>query len=428
MLIQTPRGTKDILPEDQKYFQFIQKKVDGQAEINGFEKIDTPIFEYQSLFTHGLGEDSDIVEKEMYQVARFGQKSEEKEKLILRPEGTAGVVRAYIEHGMKSWPQPVPLYYFGPMFRYNRPQKGRFRQFWQFGFELIGAEDPASDARLISLVYALIKSLKLDDATILVNSIGCKNCRPNIKTGLADFFAKKKTVLCQDCQKRASKNPFRILDCKNESCQKIAKLTPPIIDQLCEACQDHFKQVLEFLDEAEVPYDLDPTLVRGLDYYTRTCFEVVLKSDIRRQNSLGGGGRYDELVKLYGGNPTPAIGVAFGVERIIDTLKAKNIKPDETEKAQVFIAQLGEKAKKKTIALLEIFQNEGIVARAALTKNNLKSQLKNADNLAVPITIIIGQREVMDGTAIIRDMKGGIQEVVEQEAVLDKIKRKLNIK
>ncbi len=429
MILQTPRGTKDILPEDQRYFKFIQEAVERQAGINGYEKIETPIFEYQSLFTKAIGEDSDIVEKEMYEVKRLGEeRSDEKEKLILRPEYTAGVVRAYIEHGMKAWPQPVQLYYFGPVFRYNRPQKGRLREFWQFGFELLGADDPATDARIISLAYSLCKSLHLADCVILVNSIGCRSCRPNLKAALKDFFSKKKAVLCEDCKRRLEANPFRILDCKNKTCQKLTSQAPPLVDQLCLKCKDHFKQVLEFLDEAEIPYDLEPTLVRGLDYYTKTCFEVVLKSDLTRQNSLGGGGRYDELIKLYGGPNTPATGMAFGVERMVDALKKQKVQIKEAKKPQIFIAQLGEKAKKKAVNLLDLLQGEGIPARAALAKSGLRSQLKMANTLDAAITVIIGQREVVDGTAIIRDMKEGVQEVVEQEEILDRIKRKLGLK
>jgi histidyl-tRNA synthetase len=432
MLIQAPRGTKDLLPDDFKYYKFIENTIDAQAEINGFERIETPAFEYESIFLKSLGDTSDIVEKEMYEVKRFSNQgskdNDEKEKLVLRPEGTASIVRAYIEHGMKTWTQPVQLYYFSPMFRYDRPQKGRMRQFWQFGFEQIGSSDPGSDARMISLAHSICKALRLDDAIILVNSLGCKNCRPNLKVFIKEFFEKKKVGLCKDCQKRLTKNPFRILDCKEKSCQKIAKTMPPIVDRLCEECKDHFKQVLEFLDEAEVSYDLDPRLVRGLDYYTRTIFEVVEKGDTSRQNTLMGGGRYDNLIEAYGEKSTPAIGFASGVERIIEVLKKKNIKIEDAEKPQVFIAQLGEKAKRKAITLLELLQNEGIRSKAALSKNNLKSQLHIADKFGVSQTIIIGQREVMDGTAIIRDMKEGIQEVVEQEELLDRLKRKLDLK
>lgn len=431
MVLKTPRGTKDILPEDQRYFKFIQNIVERQTEINGYEKIETPIFEYESLFRKGTGKDSEIVQKEMYQVKRLaqeGSRDKEEERLILRPEYTPGIARAYIEHGMKSWPQPVQLYYFGPVFRYNRPQKGRLRQFWQFGFEQIGISDPAADARMISLAYSICKALRLKDIVILVNNIGCSSCRPILKAALKDFFEKKKAVLCEDCKRRLEKNTFRILDCKNKICQKLTSQAPPAIDQLCGKCKEHFRQVLELLDEAEVPYDLEPALVRGLDYYTKTTFEVVTKSDIQRQNALGGGGRYDDLIKLYGGPDVPAIGMAFGVERITDVLKSRKIKLEESEKPQIFIAQLGEKAKKKTVSLLELLQDEGILVRAALSKDSLKSQLKMADKLEVPITIILGQREVMDGTAIIRDMEEGVQEVVEQEEILDRIKRKLGMK
>lgn len=437
MLLQTPKGTKDILPEDQKYYNFIQEEVEKQSEINGFEKIETPLFEYASLYTRALGEDSDVVEKEMYQVSRFGadndakkslDKARDKEKIVLRPEYTAGIVRSYIEHGMINQPQPVQLYYMGPVFRYSKPQKGRLRQFWQVGFELIGAPDPSTDARLISLVYSLGRSLRLKNLTLLVNSIGDKKCRPNLKAVLKDYYSKKRAVLCDDCQKRIDNNPFRLLDCKNPSCQKLAKSAPPLIDYLCVACKDHFKQTLEFLDEAEVPYDIDPHLVRGLDYYTKTVFELVQKNDTKRQNSIAGGGRYDELIEQYDQKATPAIGVSFGVERIINLLKSQKIKIVEAEKPQVFIAQLGEEAKKKTLNILEILQKDDIKVRSALSKSTLKSQLKLADKLDVKVTIIVGQREVLDGTVILRDMKEGIQEVVEYNKFLKRLKERLDIK
>lgn len=430
MLLQTPKGTKDILPDDFKFYQFIEKEVAKQAEINGFEKIETPYFEYQNLYNRALGGDSDIVAKEMYQVKRLADDSkiDEDQKLVLRPEYTAGIVRAYIEHGLKNQPQPIQLYYFGPVFRYSQPQKGRLRQFWQFGFELIGAGDPSTDARLISLVYSLFKALRLENCNILINSLGNKNCRHNLKEVIQNYYSKKRAALCDDCQKRIEKNPFRLLDCKETSCQKIAKSAPPLIDHLCEACKDHFRQTLEFLDEAEVPYDLEPRLVRGLDYYTRTVFEVIQKSDTKRQNALAGGGRYDELIELYGEKATPAIGVAFGTERIIEILKQQKTKIEIGEKPQIFIAQLGEEAKKKTLGILDKLQKEDLKVRSALSKSTLKSQLKLADKLGVKITLIVGQREVLDGTVIIRDMKEGVQEVVDEKNFLERLKAKLGSK
>jgi histidyl-tRNA synthetase len=432
-ILQPPRGMKDVLPEEQKFWRFIKKIVNKNAEINGYERIDTPIVESARLFSRSIGEETDIVEKEMFYVGRGTQEGvarhgeeDEGDLLVLRPEGTAGIARAYIEYGMRTWPQPVQLFYVGPMFRYNRPQKGRLRQFYQFGFESLGTDDPTIDARLISMGYSIFKEMTLEKKiTIKINTIGCAKCRPNIDEVLRNYYLRRVDLLCEDCQRRLEKNPLRLLDCKEKSCQDLFSEAPQIIDNVCGACTEHFKNVLEFLDDQDVPYDLEPRLVRGLDYYTRTTFEFVAKDDERRQNSFGGGGRYDSLIDLLGEKETPAIGMAFGIERIINLLKQEKIKVTDEEKVKVFVVQLGEAGKKQAVEVLNQLQKNNIPAQAALSRSTIKSQLKMAGNLGARFTIIIGQKEAMDKTAIIRDMKEGIQEIVDQEIVIAKLKEKL---
>jgi len=427
--MQTVRGTSDILPEDQRYWNFIFNVINSSAEINGFEKIETPIIEYLGLFEKGTGETTEVVSKQMFEVKRLSNEpSDDKEKQVLRPEITPGIVRAYLNHGMNQWPQPVQVFSIGPCFRYEKPQAGRYRQFWQGDFESFGTDDPATDARMISLAWGIIKDLRIRNVKLEINTIGCSNCRSQVLDSLTNYFSKKKAILCKDCLSRYNKNPLRILDCKKVNCQKATKDMIPMKDQVCEHCQDHFSQVIDFLKDSNVPYSISNNLVRGFDYYTRTIFEIGLKSDIKRQSTLLGGGRYDNLIETYGGRPTPAIGFGFGIERIINIIKRQKIKVEIAEKTQVFVAQLGEDAKRKALTILEWLKTEGISARAALSKNTLKSQLKMADKLKAEYAIIIGQREFLDGTAIIRSMNEGIQEVVDQEKLMDKLKEKLHLK
>jgi histidyl-tRNA synthetase len=424
LILQPPRGMKDVLPEDQKYWRYIKKIVNQNAAINGYERIDTPIVEYAEIFSKGIGKETDIIEKEMFFVGRSGEGDEA--DLVLRPEGTAGIARAYIQYGMKTLPQPVQLFYIGPMFRYDRPQAGRLRQFYQFGFETIGSDDPTIDARLIAMGYNIFKELGLEKKiTIKINTIGCIKCRPNIDEILRNYYLRRNDLLCQDCKRRLDKNPLRLLDCKEKSCQGLLSEAPQIIDNVCGVCSEHFKNVLEFLDGQEVPYDLEPKLVRGLDYYTRTTFEFINKNDERRQNALGGGGRYDGLIAKFGDKETPAIGMAFGFERIINLLKLEKIQVADEARVKVFVVQLGEAGKKQAVEVLNQLQKESIPAQAALSRSTIKSQLKLAGKLGARFTIIIGQKEAMDKTAIIRDMKEGIQEVVDQEIVIAKLKEKL---
>lgn len=423
--IQKPRGMKDILPEEQKYWQFISDIVDKRCRSFNLDKIETPIIESKELFVRAIGETTDIVEKEIYEVRRASEreidKEDDKDQLVLRPEYTAGVVRAYLEQGMQSWPQPVKLYSLGPLFRYDRPQKGRYRQFWQFNLEVLGDANPLTDALLILLIWQIFQDLELKkDIIVAINSIGCKSCRPKIKKKIVDYYKKYREALCLNCQRRLEINPLRLLDCKENKCQKIATGSPQIIDNLCVDCKKHFMQVLEYLDELSIPYDLNPRLVRGLDYYTRTTFEIRDIKDKERQFSLGGGGRYDNLVELYGGKSTPAIGFAAGMERIIDKIKELKIKAPELEGADVYLVQIGDKAKKKALPLISELGEKGVKVSCALGKESLKAQLKNANKMQAKFALIIGQREALDKTVIIRNMEEASQETIDLKD-LDKI-------
>jgi histidyl-tRNA synthetase len=417
------KGMKDVMPMDQKYWNYLRKVMNKLAHNYNYDRIDTPIVEFTNLFKRSVGNYTDIVEKEMYS---FEDKGEE--KITLRPEMTAGVVRAYIQHGMVNQTQPVKFFYMGQCFRYDKPQAGRQRQFWQIGYEAIGEEAPIIDAQLINIGYSLLKTLHLP-AIVQINSLGCMECRPLYHEVLLDFLKSKKKQLCEDCKRRVSKNPLRVLDCKEEGCQNAIADAPQQVDHLCDDCRTHFVSVLEYLDELEIVYNLDPKIVRGLDYYTRTCFEYTLEdADESRQSVLGGGGRYDGLVEELGGRPTPAVGFAMGVERIIRELRRQDIKVPEIKKYDVFVAQLGKEARKKCITLYEELLKDGVKVVESFSKDGIKTQLELANKMGVTYTIIIGQKEIVDGTALIRDMENGIQETVDFAKVVSNIKKRLKTK
>jgi len=421
---QSPTGMHDILPEEHKYFQKIYDVCQDVAAFYGFQRIETPILEETELFSKGIGLATDIVGKQMFTLRTKGG-----DCLTLRPEGTAPVVRAYIEKGMQNLPQPVKLWYFGPFFRYEHPQAGRFRQFWQFGFEVLGEENSVLDAQIIQIFYNILKELRLKNLIVEVNSIGDSQCRPYYKKLLASFFRSRESALCLDCRRRLRENPLRILDCKEEKCQQIRSQAPQILDHLCENCHKHFKEVLEFLDELELPYHLNPYLVRGLDYYTKTVFEIIQDSpEEKAWGSLAAGGRYDTLVKLLGGRPAPAVGGAAGVERMIQLMKAKAIRFPKIKEAEIFLAQLGNLAKRKSLKLIEDFKEAEILIAESLGRDSLKAQLKIADRVGVKYTLILGQKEALEGKIIIRDMKTGRQEIVKLDKAVKEVGKKLKTK
>lgn len=410
----------DILPEDDVYFQRILNVAKEIAEFYQFQKIETPILENTEIFAKGTGMATDIVQKQMFTLKTRGG-----DYLTLRPEFTPGIVRAFIEHGMYNLPQPVKLYSSGPVFRYEHPQAGRYRQFHQFNLEVFGETGSVIDALLIQIFYNILKELKLKGLTIQVNSIGDSQCRPYYKKILVGYFKNRQAALCLDCRRRLRENPLRIMDCKEEKCQRIASTAPQIIDHLCEECHRHFREVLEFLDENGLPCQLNSCLVRGLDYYTKTVFEISATNAEGSQNALVGGGRYDGLVRLLAGRQTPAAGGAMGVERVIELMKASQIQLRKAIAPQVFLAQLGALAKRKSLKLMEDFRKEGIAVAESLGRDSLKAQLKAADKMEVKYTLILGQMEVLAGNIIVRDMFGGGQEKIKLEKAVEEIAKRL---
>lgn len=419
--LQSPKGMRDILPEDQKYFRHIGKKSDTLLEYYGFERIDTSILESVDLFLRSVGQSSDIVEKEIYTLKTKGG-----DTLALRPENTASVVRAYIENGMNVRPHPVKLSYWGPMFRHDQPQQGRYRQFYQLGIESIGDSSEAVDAELIFLGYKLLDMLGLDNYNVHINSLGDSMCRPIYIKSLKDYYKNRLRKVCNTCRNRFKVNTLRLLDCKEPECIELAKEAPQIVDFLDDACRSHFKHVLEFLDEAKVPYILNSRLVRGLDYYTRTVFEFLPDEEGGNQSAVIAGGRYDKLIEMLGGHKTPASGWAMGIDRVVMALKAKGVHiPDLLPKPKVFLVQLGEAAKRKSLNLYESFRKAGIEAKSSIGRDSIKSQLRIANRLGAKFALIFGQKEALDGTIILREMETGVQETVPLEKIVDEVKKRL---
>lgn len=421
--LQSPKGMHDILPEEQKYWRFILKKAESIIEDYGFEKIDTPVVEYTDLFLRGVGENTDIVEKEMYSFKTKGG-----DDLSLRPEGTAGIARSYIENGMQVRPHPVKLYYYGPMFRHDQPQAGRYRQHWQLGVETIGDSSEIVDAELIFLGYKILESLGLKNYNVHLNSLGDAQSRAVYLRALKDFYKSRLKKVCGQCKNRFKKNTLRMLDCKEESCREVSKDAPPILDFLGDDAKRHFKRLIEILDECKIPYLLDQRLVRGQDYYTHTIFEFIPEPEEGKdsQLALGGGGRYDRLIDMFGGPRTPAAGWALGLDRVVMALKQNEINvPQIGIKPKVFLAQLGDAAKKKSLTLFENLRKAGIEVKSSLGRDSIKSQLRIANRYGVKYTLIFGQKEALEGSIIIREMDTGIQETVLLEKVVDEMKKRL---
>jgi histidyl-tRNA synthetase len=413
---QTPKGVHDILPDDHEYHTFLKKVVRHRARQAGFRRITTPIFEYTELFKRGIGDESDIVSKEMYTF-----QDQKGRSLTLKPEGTAGVVRSYIQDGLNKLPQPVLLYYFEPHFRYDRPQKGRYRQFWQFGFEVIGESDPALDAQVIQLANKINEDLGVDGIFKLqINTIGTPESRKKYIQVLQDYYFGKERSLCENCNNRLTKNPLRLLDCKQEDCRILAELAPSMRDSLDKESLAYHEELKGYLEELNIEYEENSKLVRGLDYYTRTVFEFWDK-DAGSQNAIGGGGRYDGLIELLGGQNTPAVGYAAGVERIIANMKREKIRVPSKDDLHVFVAQLGVEAKRKCLPLIEELREVGIKTMGALGKGSINIQLRLADKFKVDYAVLIGITEVREGTAIIRNMSKGVQETVKMGDVTKRL-------
>lgn len=433
--LHTPRGMHDILPDEAPLREKLKHVASSIAGFYGFGMIETPILEHEELFTRGIGRSTELVEKEMYVLRTRGG-----DRLALRPEGTAGVCRAYIQHGMINWPIPVKLWYWGPMFRHDAPQQGRLRQFWHAGFEYLGEEHAAVDAELIQVTVKILEEFGIKNLRVEVNSIGCNQCRAAYKMALKAYYRFRVRRLCSDCSKRFHENPLRLLDCKNEVCALMKKDAPEIVERLCEACHDHFKKLLEFLSDLNYPYLLNPHLVRGLDYYNRTVFEIFPETTLvathavstanRVQNnpleglSIAGGGRFDYLIEMLGGPKTPAVGSAIGIERVIAVLNMIGAKSPERAKPYVFLIQLGDLAKKQSLKLIEEFREANIKLAASLGRDSIKAQLKVADRMGVPMALILGQKEAFDETIILRDMQSGVQETMPVNKIVEVVKNK----
>lgn len=415
---QSVRGMYDLLPEISERFDSLARSFSKQAQNAGFKHIETPLVEDTAVFVRAVGTETDVVSKEMY---TFTDRSDN--SITLRPEATAGVVRAYIEHGMGSLPQPVKLYYQGPMFRYDRPQAGRQRQFFQYGVEVFGESAPSVDAQVITLAMRYFREIGLVNVSLQVNSIGDAICRPKYKKALLEYLEKHSKDLAEDDKARLKTNPMRVLDSKAPGTQKIVADAPQFLNFLCEDCQNHFAGVLEYLDTLGIAYELNPQLVRGLDYYSRTVFEFYGERG-GAQASLGGGGRYDGLVELLGGAKTPAVGFALGLERIALELVASGVTKDEVKDQRVYVASLGEPARLAAFQLIEELLNQGIAASGAVDRDGIGSQLERANKLNVPYALIIGQKEVQEGTVLLRDMTSGAQEVLKSETVVAELGRR----
>lgn len=399
LITKAPKGTQDLTPEKTRRWQSAEQVLISEARLNGFGEIRTPAFEHTELFQRGMGDVTDVVEKQMYTFEDKGGRS-----VTLRPEGTAGAVRAMLENGLYNAGYPVKLYYNLPCYRYEKPQAGRMREFRTFGVEVFGAAEPLADAQIIAMAMSAFKRLGLEDVGLQLNSIGCPECRREYHKALKDYFTANKDKLCDTCLSRLDRNPLRILDCKNPECKGLAKDAPVITDYLCADCRKHFGKVQEYLTALGIEYELDPGLVRGLDYYTRTVFEFPSKS---LGFALGGGGRYDGLVEEMGGSPTPGLGFGLGMDRIMLALEEGRVEFPEEDKCEVYIAAMGDKAQVKALALTDTLHRCGITADCDICGRGLKAQMKYAGKIGAKFSMVLGEDELSSGQAVLKDMSGG---------------------
>lgn len=416
MAIAGIRGFKDILPGDVEKWQFIENKAREVFEDFGFREIKIPILEKTELFARSIGQDTDIVKKEMYSF-----EDRKGESLTLRPEATASVLRAYIEHSMYRGEPIQKLYCMGPMFRYERPQKGRYRQFHQINAEVLGVADPKMDVEIVVMLSHLLKRLGLKEINLEINSLGCSRCRPRFKEALVPFFGAHLNKLCTDCRQRLVVNPLRIMDCKIETCNDLVSSAPLILDFLCHDCLTHFDAVKGMLGLFEISYVVNPRIVRGLDYYTRTAFEITTPL-LGAQNAIAGGGRYDNLLKELGGPDLPGIGFAIGVERLVLLLENRN---DLVRYPKVFVAALGSETKSKAFELSMALRLKGVWTEMDYEDKSLKSQMRRANKLKANYTLIIGEQELESGSAILKDMESGKQVEVNLGGGADELLQKL---
>ncbi len=420
LALQTVRGMRDVLPGDQAYWQQIRKIFEKRSVEYGFSRIDTPIIELESLFAKAIGKDTDIINSELY---TFNAKSGD--RVALRPELTASVVRAYIQHGMTILPKPIKLFSMGPVYRYDKPGEGRYREFHQAEFNIFGEDDAILDAQVMQIAHRVLRSLGIKNIQFRVNSIGTAESRKEYLKLLTAYFRSKKSKLPSKYRDMINTNPMRIFDAKDDKCMQVCAGAPQAIDHLDKESREHFKNLLEYLDELDLSYIIDSRLVRGLDYYTRTVFEISVADEQGFRHSLGGGGRFDELVELFGGEPTPAIGFAFGIDRLIMEMKRVKAKKYKESQPRVFLAQLGDLAKKKSLQLFADIEQSGILVAESFGRGALKAQLRYASKLGVDLTLIVGQQEALDDTVIVKNMVTGTQETITKDKAVAFVKKNL---
>ena len=416
MLTNAPRGTKDILPDTVGDWLYVEDNIRSLCRRFGYQEIRTPMFEHTELFQRGIGEGTDVVDKEMYTFTDRGDRS-----ITLRPENTASAVRAYLQNKLYAENALTKLFYIGSMFRYDRPQAGRMREFHQFGVEAIGESNPAVDAEIILLAMKLLQGLGLNDLELYINSVGCPTCRAKYRTMLQDFFRDKLDDLCEDCRSRFDRAPMRILDCKKDAEKPYMKAAPKITDCLCDECSDHFQKLQKHLTKAGVKFELDPRLVRGLDYYTKTAFEVKYPP-LGAQSAVAGGGRYDGLIEEMGGNPTPAVGFATGLERVLLALEKQGLLPDNNRSVDVYVVALGEAAQEEAFKLVMELRDAGFSAAVDYAGRSMKAQMKQANKLGAKFAAIMGDDELSEGVVMLRDMAGSEQEKVPVNELINKLK------
>lgn len=415
MLTKAPRGTRDILPDEVYKWNYVEKEFSELCKRFGYKEIRIPVFEHTELFQRGVGNTTDIVQKEMYTFLDKGGRS-----ITLRPEGTAGVVRSYIEHGMSSLPQPVKLFYQISAYRYEKVQAGRYREFHQFGVELLGAKSPSADAEVISILALYFDRLGIKNLELNINSIGCPECRSKYNEILKDYLKDKIDSMCPTCQDRYNRNPLRILDCKEEKCQEVVKNAPSLLDHICDECKKHFEAVLERLSIMGIPFNVDKGIVRGLDYYTKTVFEFVSKN-IGSQGTVCGGGRYDGLVEDCGGAPTPGIGFALGVERLLLELNSQGIEIPEPEAPDIYITSIGNKADLICEKLARQLREKNITCIKDIMDRSIKAQMKYADKIGARYVLVLGDNEIESNKAELRDMETGDTKVISLDTLVDRL-------
>lgn len=412
--ISAPRGVRDILPDESWKWAHVFRTIGETARDFGYSEVHLPIFEHTELFARGIGDTTDVVEKEMYTFTDKGGRS-----ITLRPEATASMVRSYLEHRMDILPQPVKMWCTGPMFRYERPQKGRYRQFWQVDFESLGSPHPYADVEIIALSLEAFRRLGLTSLEVVINSVGCPACRPAYRKELSDYFASRSEELCGTCRDRLERNPLRILDCKREGCRKVTEDAPDVLGSLCEECREHFDSVRSGLDSLGAAYHIDKRLVRGLDYYTKTAYEV-LSGALGSQNAVCGGGRYDNLAEAIGGPPVPGVGFAAGVDRIVMVMEQEGCSFGPEPLIDVFGVALDEPSRTELLRLVDALRRAGISADMDYGKRSMKAQMKSASSRKARFACIIGESEVAAGTVVVKNLQDGEQrEIPVSDAPLD---------